>query len=119
MKDIIKTALIAGLVDSAKASLGYYDSSAIVPMSEYAYNYRTLDCWECFQAKGKMCHKKDYSSMIAVTGSSNIAHGVCCKPDYSGEYCNSDKDHVCSAPSFIDDSSSKWAAILTPENRNQ
>lgn len=102
----------------ATTSLGYYDSSEIVPMSEYGYDLRALDCNQCFQAKGKMCHEKDYGSMMKVTGSSNIAHGVCCKPDYDGEHCNSNSDHVCSAPSLIEDSSSKWAAVLTPQNRN-
>ena len=87
-------------------------------MSEYGYNYRTLDCFECFEAKGKMCHNDNYESMIQTTGSSNVAHGVCCKPDYTGEHCNSDNDHECSAPSFIEDTSSKWADVLTLQNRN-
>ena len=65
-----------------------------------------------------MCHDKDYKSTITTTGSSNLAHGVCCKPDYTGEHCNNDGDHVCSEPSLIEDSSSKWAEILNPENRN-
>ena len=44
------------------------DDSALVPMSEYSpmkfppgsgiyypENFRILDCWKCFEAKGKMC----------------------------------------------------------------
>ena len=116
-KKAVLLSLFARLT-TAQSSLGYYDSSEIVPMSEYNYDYRTLDCAQCFQAKGKMCHDKDYASMIKVTGSSNLAHGVCCKPDYNGEHCNNDGDHVCSAPSEITDSASKYAAILTPQNRN-
>ena len=73
-----------------------YDSSALVPMKEYSADYRTLSCWECFEAKGKMCHDKDHGSMIGVTGSSNIGHGVCCKPGYSGDHCNDAGDQVCS-----------------------
>lgn len=41
-----------------------YDSSPLVPMSEYDKNYRTLNGWECFEAKGKFCHDKDNRSMI-------------------------------------------------------
>ena len=117
MSSVTTKAVLLALIQSvsrAASSLGYYDSSELVPMSEYSYDFRTLDCAQCFEAKGKMCHDKDYQSMIKVTGSSNIAHGVCCKPDFSGEHCNSDSDHVCSAPSLIEDSSSKYAAILNP-----
>ena len=33
----------------------------LVPMSEYGpLNYRTLNCWECFEAQGRMCHIEDY-----------------------------------------------------------
>ena len=100
-------------MSDAYASLGYYDSSKLVPMSEYQYNYRTLDCWECFEAKGKMCHDKNYNSMISVTGSSNIAHGVCCKPDYEGEHCQTNDKQVCSQP--VIDKSDKWASIVTAD----
>ena len=73
-----------------------YDATPLVPMSDYAKNYRTLNGWECFEAKGKFCHDKNHESMIKVTGSSNSGHAVCCKPDYSGEHCNNDGDHQCS-----------------------
>ena len=91
-----------------------YDYSELVPMEEYSENYRTLDCWECFWARGKMCHDTDYSSMFKVTGSSNRGHGICCKPDYNGKHCGpSDEFHTCSDPSFDTDSNSANAAILT------
>jgi len=73
-----------------------YDSSELVPMKDYSADYRTLSCWECFEAQGKMCHDKDHESMIGVTGSSNVGHGVCCKPGYSGDHCNDEGDQVCS-----------------------
>ena len=75
---------------------GYYDPALLVPMSAYAKNYRTLSCYECFQAQGKMCHYKTDESMIAITGSSNIYHGLCCKPDYSGEFCTTKDKMYCS-----------------------
>ena len=61
---------------------GQYDYSPLVPMDEYEKDYRTLNCWECFQARGKMCHDTDYSSMMLTTGSSNFGHAICCKPGY-------------------------------------
>ena len=68
----------------------YYDvsdSNPIVPMSEYSKEFRTLDCFQCFQAEGKMCHDTLYGSMITSTGSSNPGHGLCCKPDSTDPKC--------------------------------
>jgi len=90
----MKGGLITLLLSHATA---VYDYSALVPMDEYSEDYRTLSCWECFTARGKMCHSTDYSSMLLVTGSSNFGHGVCCKPGYTGEHCEtSDSAHTCS-----------------------
>ena len=43
----------------------------IPPMSEYVpldstypEDFRILDCWQCFQAKGKVCTESNYESMI-------------------------------------------------------
>jgi hypothetical protein len=33
-------------------------------MADYTGNLRTLDCFECFDAKGKICSFKDDSTMI-------------------------------------------------------
>merc|ERR1712166_1409965 len=83
------------LLESVKSG---YDNSLIVPMGTYPKNYRTLNGWECFKAEGKFCHDENHKSMIKVTGSSNFGHGVCCKPEYAGQHCNSDTDHKCSQP---------------------
>ena len=96
----------------------FYDSSPLVKMADYDKNYRTLSCWECFEAQGKMCHADDYTSMIRVTGSSNIGHGVCCKPDYTGDHCNSDADHECSQPAKITDANSPLKDILRTGDLN-
>ena len=59
---------------------GFYDpTKPIVKMADYKSDHRTMDCWECFEAEGKMCHDVDHGSMISRTGSSNKGHGVCCK----------------------------------------
>ena len=65
----------------------YYDSGPIFDMNDYDNYIRTLDCWECFEANGKMCIRKDYLSMIYITGSSNYGHGICCKPGYNEGLC--------------------------------
>jgi len=58
----------------------FYDpTKPIVKMADYSKPYRTMDCWECFEAEGKMCHDIAHGSMIARTGSSNSGHGVCCR----------------------------------------
>ena len=54
---------------------------------------------------------------MAVTGSSNRAHGVCCKPDSTDFHCNDNPEHVCSPPSF-DTSSSDFANVLDSNGRN-
>lgn len=52
----------------------------LVPMSEYRWNeFRTLNCWECFEAQGKMCHHEDYIHNVALLESGNWGDGACCK----------------------------------------
>ena len=95
-----------------------YDKGPLVDMKDYDKNYRTLDCWECFEARGKMCHDKDYSTMMKVTGSSNKGHGVCCKVDYEGKHCNNDGNHVCSSPVYDDDANSEFKNVLSKGKLN-
>ena len=78
-----------------------YDYSELVPMSSYSQEYRTLSCWECFDVRGKMCHKNDYTSMMQVTGSSNFGHGICCKPESTHENCVSNGYQTCSQPVLL------------------
>ena len=51
--------------------------------------------------------------MVQVTGSSNSGHAICCKPDFSGEHCNSDADHRCSQPVSEDFTSEDFEDVLT------
>lgn len=87
-------------------------------MKDYKDNYRVLDCWECFEARGKMCHDKDYGSMMKVTGSSNKGHGICCKSDFTGKHCNGDSLHTCSEPVHDTGPDSLYKDILSTDNLN-
>ena len=48
-------------LSAAKAA---YDYAPIVPMDDYKQDSRTLDCWECFEAEGKMCSNRENKSMM-------------------------------------------------------
>ena len=118
-KNIFKkmSVVVLALISGASAS---YDYSDLVKMSEYKKDYRTLNCWECFEAAGKMCHDRDHKSMIKVTGSSNFGHGVCCKPGSTNEHCVSGSgDHICSQPVLDQDTSDKYKNILTGGKNHQ
>lgn len=108
--------MVIGIAKASNNGLGFYDNTAIVDMADYEFNYRTLNCWECYQAKGKMCHYRDYSSMIAITGSSNNFHGICCKPDFNGENCHSDEKMECSQS--VIDKSEEYKDIVSGEYIN-
>ena len=95
--------------------------SPIVLMSEYVpsyiperngyhpENFRLLNCWECYQAQGKMCIDKEHDSLYEITKSSFFGDGFCCKPDYNEGYCqtgyretqgNLDLEILCSPPAY-------------------
>ena len=80
----VSSTLLIGLASILREASAKYDFSPVVDMSEYESNFRVLDCFECFSARGKFCHDKEYDSMFEMTRSSNEGHGICCKSDYSG-----------------------------------
>ena len=43
----------------------------LIEMEEWSKDSRILDCFECFQAKGRFCHKKDYGNKFMETFKSN------------------------------------------------
>ena len=88
-------------------------------MSAWKDNYRTLNCWQCFEAQGKMCHDKKQESLIKVTGSSNPGHAVCCKPGYSGAHCTTNAETICSQPAQKDDTSSDYKIVLSGDFNQQ
>ena len=57
----------------------YFDPSPIVPMSEYEHDHRVLDCHQCFEAKGKFCHHKEYGMTLHDTKEANQGYAFCCK----------------------------------------
>lgn len=101
-----------------------YDSKTdLVPMKDYKNYYRVLDCWQCFQAQGRICHRKDYvytpQYRIQVLRSPNIGNGVCCKPDSTQGHCQPDNaEHTCSMKSFDDSGSSTYKDVLSSSSKN-
>lgn len=96
-----------------------YDYSELVPMNEYSQNFRTLDCWECFQAQGKMCHHRLYMSIMILTGSSNFGHSICCKPDYHEGLCQTSGDLICGPPSKYEEGyEGSYSEVLNDDMTN-
>lgn len=93
-----------------------YDYTPLVPMEDYSSNLRTLDCWECFESRGKVCSSRNNTSIIQITGSSNFGHAVCCKPEYNGDMCHDDQTLVCSEPAKDDSGSQSWMASSSIES---
>ena len=50
-------------------------------------DYKVYNCWDCFQARGKMCHNENYSKHKRITKSSNLADAICCKPGSTTKVC--------------------------------
>ena len=56
IKTVMKLAIVSQLLNIVGAQ---YDYSELVDMSKYNKDFRSLSCWECYQARGKMCIRKD------------------------------------------------------------
>jgi hypothetical protein len=56
-------------------------------MVNYTKPYRTLDCWKCFLAQGKICSSLNNKSMFLYTGSTNPGNAICCRPNYFEGVC--------------------------------
>lgn len=76
----------------------------------YPAEYRILNCWECFEAQGKVCLDTAHNSLYPHTGSSDAGNAFCCKPGSNEGYCEAGGVHghkqpgagittVCSQPS--------------------
>lgn len=98
--------------------------------SKYYYptDYRILNCWECFEAQGKLCMDQGHNSLYHLTGSSNPGNAFCCKPDSNEGYCKQGGVHsykgkeedittVCSQPST--GASGDFKSILTGNRNHQ
>ena len=117
---MLRLATLAALFSTAQAADGYVPYKEGDLMADYSKDYRALDCTECIQAQGKMCGKKDGSSVISITGSSNPGHGNCCKPDnVSDSHCKSEGDYICSPPILGSDGSDDFKKVLTGDKNMQ
>lgn len=145
---MLRTALKFSAVYNIALSRGdqlLKDPAPIVPMSEYVptevppnagyyypKNFRILNCWQCFEAKGKICIDEDQGNLFSHTGSSVVGNAFCCKQDYNEDYCKSGEEHtheksgddhtiktVCSPPSFVPDKSGTHADVLTGDRNFQ
>jgi hypothetical protein len=95
------------------------------PNYYYPSEYRVLNCWECFEAQGRICIDEGHNSLYHHTGSSDKGNAFCCKPGSTHKYCTTGNEHkhgdaeegitsLCS-PSSI--STTEYASVLT-SNRN-
>lgn len=88
------------LLFNSQVQANFYPRLDIMDMDDFkdqvGEDWRTLNCWECFKARGKICHDEDYFKMTSVTNSRDPGDQVCCREGYFGEHCNNDDDHVCS-----------------------
>ena len=53
----------------------------------YPKDFRILNCWECFEARGKICIEEKHGKMNQHTGSSDPYNAFCCKQDNNEGYC--------------------------------
>jgi len=58
-----------------------------VPDFFYPTEYRVLNCWECFEAEGKVCMDLGHNSLYHHTKSSDPGNVFCCKPGSTDPYC--------------------------------
>ena len=93
-------------------------------MADYDFDYRTLNCWECFEAQGRMCHEKNYEhhKIFDLLLSANRGDGVCCKNDVEDGVCGPDySDLVCSMPSWHtqeEQDNLTHGPVFSPNRRN-
>lgn len=105
-------------------SMAEYEPSMACP--HCPANYRILDCWECFEAKGKVCMDASHGSMFHFIQTSKTGVVFCCKQDYNEGFCEdgarvgtTQDDHymdmVCSPPSHSENptESGKYADVFT------
>jgi len=119
-KNTLIKAAITGLSilvgDFPMKTLGH--ESDIYDIEKHSEDFRALNCWECFDSKGKICHNKDASKHKKLLDNTNLGHGICCKPGSTNKECVNDSDHICSDPAYEPNPSSKKQTILSESNMN-
>ena len=77
-----------------------------------------MDCWDCFDAQGIMCHGQYYVGIPEYTKSGIQGKGICCKPGSNDPLCDGSVLD-CSMPSVeLDNPNSKYADVLSAYFRN-
>ena len=78
-----------------------------------------MDCWQCFDNKGRICHQKDYKNMFNYTNRTSPAIGICCRGDYYDGFCADNHPELqCSMRSYDSDEDSIYKNVLSNGNRN-
>ena len=93
----------------------------------YPDEYRILNCWECFEAEGRICIDQGHNSLYHHTGSSDRGNAFCCKPGSTHPYCTSGSVHshegeegietLCS-PQSKGAVNADFEKVLTSQSRN-
>lgn len=96
--------------------------------SNYPKDFRILDCWQCFEAQGKVCMDKDHQSLIQHIETTKSSAIFCCKQDYNEGYCKDGSKHtdqaggeiemVCSPGSFNPGKSGTFGGVVSTDLRN-
>lgn len=96
----------------------------------YPTEFRVTDCWQCFQAQGKVCMEKSHGHLFDHMETTKKSGVFCCKPDYNEGYCKNGATHgpnddtqvemICSPPSFVGNpASSPYSNVLTGQRNHQ
>ena len=121
---IVKVCLLIFGLNLPQKCQGQVDPTRpIVKMDEYEQEYRLLDCWQCFEAHGKMCFDRSVTmqNFFSKYQTANTGLGVCCKPDSTDVECDAsspDTNRYCGERAFDDRSDSPNKQILTEGKRN-
>ena len=97
MYKVISLALLASQGVSAH-------KSKVTDIATHKTDYKPYNCWECFEARGKMCQNNNKSKHKRITKNSNMGHGICCKPGSTNRNCRNGRTSVCSEPSILQES---------------
>lgn len=91
----------------------HFAKADIISMDKFTGEYqRPYDCWDCFDAGGRMCHGKNYAVIFNYTFSSNYNKGICCKPGSTDSYCDG-SIFDCSMDSIGGSTDNKYKNVLT------
>lgn len=94
------------------------DEVEIYDIERHDEEFRALNCWECFDSHGKICHNRDATKHKKMLDNSNLGHGICCKPGSTSKECTNDLNHICSDLAEDTDPNSPNKPILSKNNMN-